>query len=69
MFTHTRAVFYIRGKFWVVVDRVRTDRPRKIETMWHWHPDNKVSIKNKIAFTENEKGNLQIIPAGNSTGM
>ena len=43
MFTHTRAVLYIRGKFWVVVDRIRTDRPRKIETMWHWHPDNKVS--------------------------
>lgn len=64
MFTHTRAVFYLRGQFWVVVDRVRTDRARKIETMWHWHPDNKVSLKNNIAYTENDKGNLQIIPAG-----
>jgi hypothetical protein len=64
IFSHTRAVFYVRGKFWVVVDRIRTDRPRKIETLWHWHPDNKVSINNNIAFTENEKGNLQIIPAG-----
>jgi hypothetical protein len=63
-FSHTRAVFYVRGKFWVVVDRLHTDRPRKIEALWHWHPDNKVSVKDNIAFTENEKGNLQIIPAG-----
>lgn len=63
-FSHTRAVFYVRGKFWVVVDRLRTDRPRRIEALWHWHPDNKVAVKDNIAFTENEKGNLQIIPEG-----
>jgi hypothetical protein len=63
-FVHNRAVLYVRGKFWVVVDRLGTDRPRKIETMWHWHPDNIVFVKDNIAFTGNESGNLQIIPSG-----
>jgi hypothetical protein len=63
-FIHSRAVFYVRGKFWVVVDRVGTDRPRKIEAMWHWHPDNKVMVNSNIAMTGNDEGNLQIIPAG-----
>ena len=61
---HTRTLFYSRGDLWVVVDRVATDRPRKIDALWHWHPENKVQIENGNVFTENEKGNLQIIPAG-----
>ena len=61
---HTRTLFYSRGDLWVVVDRVATDRPRKIDALWHWHPENKVQIENGNVFTENEKGNLQIIPVG-----
>lgn len=64
--THTRALFYVRGDFWIVVDQIDTDRPRTIETLWHWHPDCEVKVKKKITFTENEKGNLQIIPVGKS---
>ena len=60
---HTRSIFYVRGKFWVVVDRINTDRPRNIEVLWHWHPDCKVVTKNdNIVATANEKGNLEIIP-------
>ncbi len=60
---HTRALFYVRGNFWVVVDKIETDRPRKIETLWHWHPDCKVQeLANGIVSTKNEKGNLEIIP-------
>jgi hypothetical protein len=62
---HTRTLFYSRGDLWVVVDQVTTDRPRKIDALWHWHPENKVQIENNIVKTMNEKGNLQIIPAGN----
>lgn len=62
---HTRSVFYVRGKFWIVVDNIQTDRPRKIETLWHWHPDSKLRIdQNAVVSTDHEKGNLKIIPVG-----
>jgi hypothetical protein len=62
---HTRTLFYSRGDLWVVVDQVTTDRPRKIDALWHWHPENKLKIENDKVYTANERGNLQIIPAGN----
>jgi hypothetical protein len=62
-FSHTRAMVYVRGKFWVVADRLKTDRPRKIEVLWHWHPTCLVEAdKTGIVYTHNEKGNLRIIP-------
>ncbi len=62
---HTRALFYVRGNFWVVVDNIKTRRPHEIETLWHWHPDCNVQEKvNGIVLTNNEKGNLKIIPIG-----
>lgn len=62
---HTRALFYLRGKFWIVVDRVETDRPRSVETLWHWHPDASVSLEeNKVVATNFEEGNLRIVPIG-----
>jgi hypothetical protein len=61
---HTRTLFYERGDFWVVVDQVFTDRPRKIEALWHWHPNCEVLVDGEKVSTQNEKGNLQIIPAG-----
>lgn len=69
-FIHTRAMIYVRGKFWVVADHLKTDRPRNIETMWHWHPQNKVDFDEKsgIVRTNNEHGNLQIIPV-NPSGL
>ena len=63
--SHTRALMYVRGEFWVVVDRIRTDRPRKIETFWHWHPDCLVSQEGNVVETNNHEGNLAVIPVGN----
>ena len=64
---HTRALFYVRGNFWVVVDKIETNSPRKIETLWHWHPDCKVrKLANGIVTTKNDKGNLEIIPVGDT---
>jgi hypothetical protein len=64
-FSHTRSMVYVRGKFWVVTDHLKTDRPRKIETLWHWNPECKVETgNNTIVSTQNERGNLQIIPVG-----
>ncbi|MCX6303001.1 MAG: alginate lyase family protein [Bacteroidia bacterium] len=62
---HTRALLYVRDKFWIVVDRISTDRPRKIETLWHWHPDCTVEPDGKNSVSgKNSKGNLEIIPVG-----
>jgi hypothetical protein len=64
-FSQTRSMVYVRGKFWVVADQLKTDRPRNIETLWHWHPENQVQIeKSGVVATQNERGNLQIIPVG-----
>lgn len=64
-FSHTRSMVYVRGKFWVVADQLKTDRPREIETLWHWHPDCKVQPgKDGSVITQNEIGNLEIIPVG-----
>jgi hypothetical protein len=59
---HIRSVFYVRGEFWVVVDRIITDKPRRIDAMWHWHPDCVVEKDNSIVKTSNKKGNLAVIP-------
>ena len=61
---HTRTLFYSRDDLWVVVDQVSTDRPRKIDALWHWHPENKLKIENDKLFTLNDRGNLQIVPVG-----
>ncbi len=59
---HTRAVLYVRGKFWVVVDRIDTDRARKIDALWHWHPESAVEKDGTVVKTTNEFGNLAVIP-------
>ncbi|MBM1104528.1 alginate lyase family protein [Aurantibacter crassamenti] len=61
---HTRSIFYVRGEFWVVIDRITTDTPRKIDALWHWHPENKVVQNGQIVSTNNTRGNLAIIPVG-----
>lgn len=61
---HIRTLFYVRGEFWVVVDKIVTDRPRKIDALWHWHPESVVEQSGKTVKTNNEKGNLSVIPVG-----
>ncbi|HEV7348620.1 alginate lyase family protein [Telluribacter sp.] len=63
--SHTRALLYVRGEFWVVVDRIQTDKPRKVETLWHWHPDCTVTQDGNAIKTNNAKGNLVVVPVGN----
>lgn len=64
-YKHNRALLYVRGQFWVVVDKVETDRPRNIEALWHWHPECDVDPSRKgITTTMNKRGNLQVIPIG-----
>jgi hypothetical protein len=62
---HKRSLMYIRGEFWVVVDKMETEKPRTIQTLWHWHPDCDVQQETGgIVSTKNKRGNLKIIPVG-----
>ena len=61
---HTRVVTYVRGKYWVVVDRIDTDRPRTIQPLWHFHPDCTVTAEDtSVVSTDAGKGNVRIVPA------
>jgi hypothetical protein len=64
---HQRAVLYVRGEFWVVVDRISTDRPREIETLWHWHPALEVKQQQQKVVAQYESGNLTVMPVGEQT--
>jgi len=61
---HTRAVVYLRNRYWVVIDRVEIDRPRKVTALWHFHPDCAVRRTGQaVASVDANAGNLRIVPA------
>ncbi len=62
---HTRAVLYVRGKYWVIVDRITTDMPRKLEALWNFAPDVNTVIEDfQVVSNDTSRGNLRIVPAG-----
>ncbi len=62
---HTRTVIYVRDRFWVVADRVETDRPRDIEALWHFAPDCSLVVDDRSVVTVDPgKGNLRVVPVG-----
>lgn len=64
---HTRAMLYVRDNFWIVADKVETDRPRNIQSLWHWHPRCEVQEKERNVVTgKHSGGQLQVIPVGNT---
>ena len=63
---HTRAVAYLRGSFWLVVDKMDTDRPREMQALWHFHPDCTTAFEgDHVASVDEGKGNLRIVPLSN----
>ncbi|HEY2855854.1 MAG TPA: alginate lyase family protein [Gemmatimonadaceae bacterium] len=36
---HSRAVFCLKGKYWIVRDRIRSDGTHRLALYWHWAPD------------------------------
>ena len=61
--THTRAVLYPRGRFWLIVDRIQTDTPRTLSVLWHYHPECTVAIEGPtVSSSDAGKGNIRIIP-------
>ena len=60
---HNRSLIYVRGEFWVIVDKISVDQPREVQTLWHWHPTCNVKTeRNGIIYSKNERGNLKVIP-------
>ena len=59
---HIRSLLYVRGEFWVVVDRIITAQPRTVEALWHWHPSCRVQQEGTIVKTANQRGNLAVVP-------
>lgn len=64
---HNRTLLYVRGEFWIVVDRINTSKPRKISALWHWHPSCIISADAVITKTNNKQGNLLIKPITNQS--
>ena len=65
--THSRDVLYVRDGYWLVTDRISTDRPHEITALWHFHPSCKVEVNGREAVSVDEgKGNVRITP---SSGM
>ncbi len=66
--THTRAVLYVKDKYWVVVDNVETDRARDIDTLWQFAPDCSVVIDGSdVKTTDSGVGNIRITPVASHT--
>jgi hypothetical protein len=57
---HTRAVFYLRNGFWLVADKIKTDRPRALKFLWHWHPDVKIIQGKKNIKGRHKNGTLSL---------
>ncbi|GMV93204.1 MAG: hypothetical protein AMXMBFR82_29820 [Candidatus Hydrogenedentota bacterium] len=64
---HERLVYYKRAGYWIVVDRITTDRPRRVSALWHYHPDCTVAIEGQSAVsTDADAGNVRIVPSSGS---
>jgi hypothetical protein len=63
---HTRSVLYLHDQYWVVLDHFETDRPRKLQVLWHYAPDCNVVIDGQEVMSINEnEANLRITPVSN----
>jgi heparinase II/III-like protein len=61
---HTRTVVYVRGKYWVVIDNIETDRPRRVQPLWHFHPECTVAVEgNSVVTTDPGVGNVRVTPS------
>jgi hypothetical protein len=65
--THTRAVYYQKGHWWVVIDVIETDRPRTVEAFWHAHPNSSVTADAVISYVSGvPTGQMAVITMNNS---
>lgn len=63
--THSRAVVYLHGQGWVVIDQVQAAGSHRLNPLWHLHPDCTVTEENGVLrTTDTDKGNLHLQPVG-----
>lgn len=62
---HTRSVYYARGRYWLVVDDVRTFGRGSARLLWHFHPDIEVTPFGTGITANHASGKrLHILPTG-----
>ncbi|MGM9509076.1 alginate lyase family protein [Larkinella sp. GY13] len=60
---HTRAVIYLKNRYWIVVDQVQSDKPRTLTAYWHFNPACSVIAEGQSVLTnDSQKGNLRFMP-------
>ncbi|RMD79151.1 MAG: hypothetical protein D6820_08695 [Lentisphaerae bacterium] len=60
-FKHQRTLFYLRGEYWLILDRVTAPHPVDIQILWHWHPECQVQHRTGHIYTANTgRHNLSI---------
>ena len=61
---HHRAFFNIKGKCWLIYDRISLEATSKIQALWHFHPDCTVPVPkgSQVMTTDPGLGNLRIVP-------
>ncbi len=61
---HTRALLYLKDRYYVVADMIVTPKPVEATALWHFHPDcTVVSERGSVASTDKGEGNVRIVPA------
>ncbi|SEJ69216.1 Heparinase II/III-like protein [Cyclobacterium xiamenense] len=58
--SHSRSLLYLRGKFWLIADRISSDRPRMIQALWHWHPDIALQLQGLEVAGSHSGGSLTL---------
>ncbi len=67
--THTRSMIYLLDLGWIVVDHLRSDRPRQVEALWHWHPKCQIqTTEDLIVKAGRDQGRVILQPVGSSDG-
>ncbi len=62
---HARSVLYVHDHIWLVLDQIKTDKPRELQVLWHYAPGCEVIIDGREAYSVNGVGaNLRIMPVG-----
>ena len=62
---HRRSLFYLKNRYWLVLDHIETNRPHTIDVLWHFAPDCQVMLDGQDALTTNpDQGNLRLTPLG-----
>ncbi len=62
--THERTVLYVRNGYWLVLDRIITDRPHEITALWHFHPSCTVVADGlAVASIDEGQGNVRVMPS------